>query len=173
MARHMKLDPHTKDPKDPVEMMCRLMVGGSYRVPVGGRSTNSTLSASDIAAAVGLIKNNPARETAMAVAMRADPAQLGKLTNTIYRNVARLVKERKKRWLDMSDPANRWRLRMVVHDAASDLVWPEKRVSYARAAKAAKMRQQDYVVAYKDAKSVLIELLEIGRVEFKRRLWDS
>ena len=167
----MKLDPHTKDPKDPIEMMVRLLVGGSYRVPVGGRSTNSTLSASDIAAAVGLIRNDSARETAMAVAMRAEPGQIAKVANTVYRNVIRVVKERKKRVFDFKNPADRWRLRMVIYDAVNDLVWPEKRISYAKAAKAANMRQQDYIAAYKDAKSVLIEQLELGRKEFKKKLW--
>ena len=41
----------------------------------------------------------------------------------------------------MDDPADRWRMRLVLQDAVNDLVWPERKIAAQDAAKAAKMRK--------------------------------
>lgn len=45
--------------------------------------------------------------------------------------------------LKHDQPADRWRVRLVVHDAVRDLVWLERKVSGGPAAKGARMRKGD------------------------------
>lgn len=74
--------------------------------------------------------------------------------------------------LRMDEPADRWRMRLVLQDAVNDLVCPERRVAAQEAAKAAKMRKADYLRVYGIAVVVLRKALEDGRREFSARLFS-
>ncbi|GEM_PF-1002944 len=75
--------------------------------------------------------------------------------------------------LDLGKPADRWRLRLVIYDAAHELVWPERRQSFAGLAKSAKMRKGNYIKGHKFASAVLQEALHGGRTGFRKALWSA
>ncbi|HHA2634131.1 hypothetical protein [Stenotrophomonas maltophilia] len=158
---------------DVLELLSRLLVGGSYRMPVEGRSTLAPLGSSDIAGAVGYMRNPLEKHTALAVATRMGPASIAKLSLAAYRQVAKEVRAMRPQPLDLGKPADRWRLRLVIYDAAHELVWPERRQPFAGLAKSAKIRKGNYIKAHKCASAVLEEALHGGRKGFRKALWSS
>ncbi len=168
-----RLDPHTKDPRDPLELIARLLVGSSYRVPVAGRSTKGALGSPDIAGAVGFMPEGLEKQAALAVATRAAPREVAALSRAAYRQVVRAVKGMRPRPLDLSKGDDRWRLRIVTFDAANDLVHPESKRPWAVLAKEAKMRRSTYTELHKTATSILQGALNAGRSEFRKRLFQE
>ena len=73
--------------------------------------------------------------------------------------------------LGLDCPADRWRLRLVLQDAADDIVWPKRKRASAEAARAVKMRKGDYLLVYKIAAGTIRQALEDGRREFRIRLF--
>lgn len=173
MARRRTMDPHTKDPRDPIELISRFLVGSSYRVPVEGRSSKNAMQASDVAAAVGYMPNRLMRETSLAVATRAPRPQIARLSLIAYRRVMRAVLQQRPRPLDLARGEDRWRLRLAIYDAAYELVWPERRKPYGELAKLAKMRKDTYIRVHRCATAVLQESLNDARREFGRRLFGN
>jgi hypothetical protein len=172
MQRRRGLAPHS-DERDPLELVARLLVGGSWRVPTEGRSSRPTLQPCDVAGAVGLMRGKLEREAALAVATRAGDAEIARLAARAYRRVMREVVASASRAqaLDLGDGADRWRLRMVIYDAAQELVWPERRPARALAARRAKMRRSDYAEVHRAATSVLQQAVADARSEFGQRLF--
>ncbi|MBU2049646.1 MAG: hypothetical protein KKH61_11790 [Gammaproteobacteria bacterium] len=161
------------DGRDALELLARMLVSGGYRVPTEGRSTLPTLSSADIAAAVGLMRDRVAKDTVVAVATRADGAALARLSLPVYRRVARALRDDPMVRLKQDQPADRWRVRLVIHDAVRDLVWPERRAPAGVAAKAARMRKGDYLRVHRLAYSTLLEALDRGRGEFHQKLFST
>ncbi len=161
--------------RDPLELIARMLVGGSFREPSNGRSSIQTLTSADIAGAVGLMRDPVAKQAAVAVALRGQGVSLASLGRTLARRVMRQIQWDRRHGsgpvLRMDDPADRWRMRLVLQDAVNDLVWPEMKVSAQVAAKAAKMRKGAYLKVYSIAASTLSQSLEDGRKEFKVRLF--
>jgi hypothetical protein len=146
-------------------------VGGSYKVPVEGRSTRPTMDSASIAGAVGYMQDSLEKHTALAVATRASPKQIAALSKMAYRQVVRAVRAMRPQPLDLREAADRWRLRIVVYDATLELVYPEKRRSWAQLAKDAKMRRSAYTEVHKATTSILQGALNSGRTDFSRRLF--
>lgn len=169
--RRAKRDPYTKDARDTLELIAKLLVSTSYRVPVEGTGTKQGLQATDIAAAVGYMENQLARETALAVATRAPAPAVAKLSALAYREVIRAVRQMRPRPLDLHQPADRWRLRIVVYDAAHEMIWPEHRKNFGELARAAKMRKLNYIRTHHVATSVLESALNEGGTELGKRLF--
>lgn len=158
--------------RDPLELIARMVVSGSYRIPTEGRSTTAPLSAADVAGAVGMMQDPVAKQTVLAVALRAEGPQLLQLGRTALRRVLRQYLHAGERApLQMDSPADRWRARLVLQDAVHDLVWPEKRRSSQDAARAVKMRKGAYLAAYRIAAATLQQALEDGRLQFRARLF--
>ncbi|MET0548557.1 MAG: hypothetical protein ABW002_04710 [Xanthomonas sp.] len=162
-----------EDEWDALELLARMLVGGGYRVPVAGRGTKGTLSSGDIAGALAMMGDPLEKATVLAVGTRADAAEVARLAFRSYRRVAGSVLMQRPRSLKLSDPADRWRLRLVIYDAASELVWPEKRRSYAERARAAKMRKAVYIQVHKCATSVMQSALAGGRKSFARAVFAN
>lgn len=174
MARRRdKRDPYTTDPRDPLELISRLLVGSSYRVPVEGTGTKSGLQAVDVAGAVGYMEDPLAGRVSVAVATRAEAPEIARVSAAAYRRVARTIRMLKTRPLTLAEPADRWRLRMVIYDVATELVWPERRRPLKDLAKATKMRLGTYCLVHKVAMAELQSALNEGRRDFARRLWSS
>lgn len=173
MARRgkAKAEPWADEGRDPLELIARLLVGGSYRVPVEGRSTLPPLGSSEIAGAVAFMDNRLEKELALAVATRAPPATIAKLSVLAYAPIADLVQHLRPRPLDLDEPADRWRLRLVIYDATYELVWPERIRTWYELAKAAKMRRSSYCQVHKCATAALQATLNDGRREFHGRLF--
>lgn len=168
-------DTYTTEKRDSLELLARMMVGGGYRQPVEGRASTPGLQAVDIAGAVGFMGKRDAlgRDTAVAVATRADERQLARLTASAYREVVHTVRKLRPAPLDLDKPEDRWRLRLVIFDAAHDLVWPTERVPFAQLAKDAKMRKASYMAVHRCASAVFGEALDSGRSGFKHALWGE
>lgn len=173
MARRQQLDPHTKDPRDPLELMGRLLVGTSYRAPVEGSASSESLKTADVAGAIGLMSNRLEARAAVAVATRAPAAEIARISHTAYRKVLRAVMQRRPRPIDIREPADRWRLRIATYDAMYELVWPEHRRPYRALAKEAKMRVEAYSACHKVATAVLQEAVNNAREEFRFRVFGS
>lgn len=166
------LDPYSTAPRDALELMARMLVSGAYRVPVVGRGTRSGLSQADIAAACGMMRSPVEREIALLVAMRAEKAALAHAVDRVYSRCARAVKlMRPAGVLDLTKPADRWRLRMIVFDAGMELVHPNRRRPYRLLAMDAKMRKSDYMRLHKTVTAELQEMVANARLEFAGRLW--
>lgn len=158
--------------RDPLELIARMVVGGSFRIPTQGRSTAAMLSAADVAGAVGMMRDPVAKQAATAVALRSEGQALVLLGRSAARRVFRICRQMGERApLRMDDPADRWRMRLILQDAVGDLVWPEHKMPAQEAAKSAKMRKAAYLRAYALAFTVLIGALEAGRREFRIRLF--
>ncbi|QBR46114.1 hypothetical protein [Stenotrophomonas indicatrix] len=163
--------------RDPLELIARMLVGGSFREPSNGRSSIQPLTSADIAGAVGLMRDPVAKQAAVAVALRGQGVSLSTLGRTLAKRVMRQIEWERRNGaelaLRMDEPADRWRMRLVLQDAVNDLVWPERRVAAQEAAKAAKMRKSAYLRVYGIASSALSQALEDARAEFSARLFSS
>lgn len=170
MARRREAkDPYTKDARDPLEVIAKFLVGGSYRVPAQG-GKGEPLRASDVAAAVGYMKDPLEQKAVVAVVTRAGKHEIAKLSLLAYRRVIRAVRQMRPMPVDLAIAADRWRVRMAVYDAATELVWPERRRPMKDLAKDSKMRLASYCALHKCASSVLQEALNDGRRDFQRRM---
>lgn len=169
--RRQQRDPYTKDPRDPLELLGRFLVSSSYRVPVEGTGTKAGLQAIDVAGAVGYMEDPLASSVAVAVATRAEKRELARVAAAAYRRVARTLRMLRPQPLKLSSPADRWRLRMVIYDATTELVWPERRRPKRDLAKATKMRLATYCDVHKVATAELQAALNEGREDFSARLW--
>ncbi|KRG43038.1 hypothetical protein [Stenotrophomonas geniculata] len=159
--------------RDPLELIARMVVGGSFRIPTQGRSTAAMLSAADVAGAVGMMRDPVAKQAATAVALRSEGQALVLLGRSAARRVFRMCRAFGDAGpLRLDDPADRWRLRLVLQDAVNDLVWPERKAPSHAAARAAKMRKADYLRVYRLAKSTLDHAVDAGRRDFSRRLFS-
>lgn len=162
--------------RDPLELIARMLVGGSFREPSDGRSSMPPLTSADIAGAVGMMGDALAKQIVLAVALRGQGVSLPALGRSLARRVMRQIqwqgRSGVKPALRMDDPADRWRMRLVLQDAVNDLVWPEGKISAQDAAKAAKMRKGDYLRVYGIAAATLRQSLEDGRKEFTGRVFN-
>lgn len=163
--------------RDPLELIARMLVGGNFREPSEGRSTMPPLAAADIAGAVGMMRDSVAKQAVLAVALRGQGVSLSSLGRFLATRVMRQIQWQRrsgaKPALRMDDPADRWRMRLVLQDAVNDLVWPEGKIAAQDAAKAAKMRKADYLRVYGIAAATLRQALEDGRKEFSGRVFNS
>ncbi len=162
--------------RDPLELIARMLVGGSFREPSDGRSTMPPLTAADIAGAVGMMRDSVAKQAVLAVALRGQGVSLSSLGRSLARRVMRQIQWQRragaKAALRMDSPADRWRMRLVLQDAVNDLVWPEGKIAAQDAAKAAKMRKGEYLRVYGIAAATLRQALEDGRKEFSGRVFN-
>ncbi len=158
---------------DVLEVLSRLLVQSSYRVPTEGKSTRPTLQMTDVAAALGFMRGRLRKEAAIAVVTRAEGAPLARLSAMATPRVRRKLGALRPAPLDLQKPADVWRLRLVVFDAVSDLVWPERRRSFGELARAAKVRKANYLVVHKCATSVLQEALNDAWDALKTRIWGG
>lgn len=172
VVRDRVLVPEPTMQRDPLELIARMLVGGSFRIPTQGCSTRTMMTAADVAGAVGMMRDPVAKQTAIAVVQRAEGEALVALGRSVARRVFRscLVMGGAAP-LRIDDPADRWRMRLVLQDAINDLVWPERKVPAQAAAVAAKMRKAVYLQAYTIASGVLMGALESARQEFGRRIF--
>ncbi|HEY1033991.1 MAG TPA: hypothetical protein VGE09_03305 [Pseudoxanthomonas sp.] len=167
-----KAQPYTDARPDALELMGRMLVGSSYRVPVVGKGTKPGLQATDIAGAAGLMTTRLGREVALAVSTRADRQAVAVVAMHAYGRLARTVlRMRPPRALDLRSAADRWRLRMIAFDAAMELVHPERRQPYQALARASKMRKADYIRVHQAITAELQELMNNASREFGGRLW--
>ena len=154
-----------------------MVVGGSFREPSDGRSTMQPLTSADVAGAVGLMRDPVAKQAVVAVALRGQGVSLASLGRSLTRQVMRQIQWERRNGaapaLRMDEPADRWRMRLVLQDAVNDLVWPERKVVAQEAAKAAKMRKGNYLRVYAIAAAALRQALEDGRQEFSGRLFGQ
>ncbi len=162
--------------RDPLELIARMLVGSSFREPSEGRSTMPPLAAADISGAVGMMRDSVAKQAVLAVVLRGQGVSLSSLGRSLARRVMRQIQWQRrsgaKPALRMDDPADRWRMRLVLQDAVNDLVWPEGKIAAQDAAKAAKMRKGDYLRVYGVAAATLRQALEDGRKEFSGRVFN-
>ena len=175
MARRRPIDRDTFSTERPsaLEMVARIVGTSSYRVPVEGKGTKQVLSTSDITAAVGYMDDALEQQVVMATATRAESPEIARAAVLAYRRVARAVRQRPEQPLDLRKGADRWRLRLVVYDAALHLVWPERRRPMNDLAKAAKMRGRSYRTVYRCASAVLQEVLNNGTASFRAAMWGG
>lgn len=167
----VKKDPFKDERPEPIEIMSRLLVGGSYREPVAGTGTKAGLQAVDIAAGAGFVRARLGREIAIAVATRPDPATLARLVNKAYRRCTRAAMLMRPRALKLDRDAHRWRLRLVIYDAAHELAYPQLHKPFKVLAKDAKMRAHDYARLHKVITAELQQLMNEACREFGYRLW--
>ncbi|TAA12455.1 hypothetical protein EA658_09900 [Pseudoxanthomonas winnipegensis] len=156
-----------------LELLGRLLVGSSYKVPVEGRGSKPGLQPADIAGAVGMMRDPLAREVALAVAQRLDERKCApQIVQMSYARIAYVVARMRPRTLDLREPADCHRLRLVIYDAAAALVCPTKQAPASAHAKAAKMRKDGYLRVHKAATSVLQAVLSEASGQLRRKLFD-
>lgn len=166
-----KRDPYTRDGADALELIARFSGRTSFRVPVEGRGSAPLLMASDVAAAVGMMKDRLARETAVTVVSRPGDHAIARLSLLAYRDVARAVRLQVPRPLDLRKAEDRWRLRMVLFVATRELAYPAAdRPTFATLAKETKMRKATYMLVHRCATHVLEDAYNRARNNFKNLL---
>lgn len=153
-----------------LETLARMLAPSSYRVPNEGRSTRPGMQMTDVAAALGMMRDPLAREVALSVVTRVELHGVARLSLRATPRVARAVRMQRPVPLDLTKPANRWRLRLVTFDAAYELVWPEHRRAYRDLARDAKMRKHTYTVVHRCATHTLQDALNSAREDLRYRL---
>lgn len=173
MARKRPIDRDTYSTErpSPLELVARIVGTSSYRVPLEGKGTKQAMSTSDITAAVGYMEDALERRVVMVTATRAGSEEIARMASLAYRRVVRVLRRQPGQPLDLRNGADRWRLRLVVYDAALHMVWPERRRPMNELAKGAKMRSQNYRTVYHCASSALQEVLNNGTESFRAALW--
>lgn len=174
--RRQRWDPYTKDPKDLLEMLGRLLVGTSFREPVSGGGSNDCgpkcVCAICVAGALGYIKNPLKAELAIAVATRVSQKHIAVVSGKAYRRCAYAIRYMPApRALKLHKAADRWRLRMLVYDVITELVWPEHQRPLGELAKDTKMRKANYARAHRVVKAELQQVLNEARSDFRTRLF--
>lgn len=164
------VSPHT-DERDVLELVARMLVPGGFRPPTEGRSSRPSLQPSDVAAALGTMRGRLERDTAMAVATRANSREIAHLSSKAFRRALVHVSRLRPCPLDLEKGEDRWRLRLVLYDAAHALVWPEWKGQAGEAAQRAKMRKAAYLEVHRVCMAVLHEALDDARRQFGRRLF--
>ncbi|KRG38866.1 hypothetical protein ARC78_15105 [Stenotrophomonas pictorum JCM 9942] len=159
--------------RDPLELLARMLVGGGYKVPVEGRGTVVPLTGADVAGALAYMDDKLAQRAAKAVAIRADGQELAALALLAFDPVQRALEQSRVTGLDMSSAADRHRLRLIIHAAVVEMVWPERKQATAVLARQVKMRGATYVRIHTVALRALEEALHDGRVEFRKRLFGD
>lgn len=162
-----------KDERDALELMARFLVGGGYRVPVAGTGTKPGLLCTDIAGAVGYMRDPLAREIALSVATRADKLAIARVSTRAYHRLCRAVRMMRPPVLKLRNAGDRWRVRMIVYDALTELVNPEQRRPYRELAKDTKMRAANYTRVHQAVTAELQQLMNEAREEFAKRLWGK
>ncbi|EKT4067935.1 hypothetical protein QEG11_003412, partial [Stenotrophomonas maltophilia] len=156
--------------RDPLELIVRMLVGGSFREPSDGRSSMPPLTSADIAGALGMMRDSVAKQAVLAVAPRGQDVSLSSLGRSQAKRMMRQIQWQRRGGAKpaprMDDPADRWRMRLVLQDAVNDLMWPEGKIAAQVAAKAAKMRKGDYLGVHGIAAATLCQALEDGRKEY-------
>ena len=168
---YKKLAMERVETREALELIARMLVGSAYRVPVEGRGSKPLLQSADIAGAIGYMRNPMERRVTVAVAARANDIEIARLGQHAYRAVLRAVRHLRPPPLDLHNPADRWRLRLVIHDAATELVWPERRRPFGALAVSAKMRKHTYIRVHHCASATLEAALNNGSRDFQRRLF--
>lgn len=175
-SRGRQSDRVTPLKRDPLELIARMVVGGSFRESSDGRSTLQFLTSADVAGAVGLMRDPVAKQVVAAVALRGLGVSIASLGRLLAKRVMRQMQWEHKNGhgstLRMDEPADRWRVRLVLEDAFNDLVWPGKKVPATKAAKAVKMRKGAYLSVYAIAADTLSKAVEEGRRDFRKRLFS-
>lgn len=105
------------------------------------------------------MRGTVAKDSLLAVATRADawPA---------CRRVARALRRDPTVTLEHDQSADRWRAHFVIHNAVRGRLWPERKVSAALAAIAARLRKGDYLRVRRLAYSTLLKALENDKANF-------
>lgn len=175
-----KREPFTNGAPDVLELFGRLLVGGSYRVPVEGTGSqgckdNPRCTCSRcIAGAAGYMRLRLGRDVAMAVATRASTTSVARIAGKSYVRCSRALRlMNPPKPLDLRQPADRWKLRMIVYDVLTEMVWPERRRALAAMAKDTKMRTAQYIRAHHLVMAELQEAMNDARREFAHRLWGE
>jgi hypothetical protein len=120
-----------------------------------------------------MMRDPLAKAAALAVALRAEGVDLARFGQLALQRLVRSLHHHDGHVrLRLDSPGDRWRLRLVLQDAADDLVWPERKRPSVEAARAVKMRKGDYLLVYKIAAGTVRQALEDGRREFRIRLFS-
>ena len=170
--RRVPLDPWTKDPRDPLEQLARLAGGGTFRLPVAGRGGVAETTVSDVAGALGLIRNRFAGLVALAVATR-DVAKVGAITTAAFEAVMKRLHDARIPGLNLRDGATRHRVRMTLVSATSELIAPETKKPMKLAAQVIGMRYSTYREVHEVAAAFLSNSLDGARVELRRALFSE
>ena len=165
------LAPYT-DERDPLELVARMSVGGCFRAPSGAAATSINLGQMDIAGALGFMPDKLARETAIAVATRAEGRELVKVVDLAYGRIAEALQLLRPIPMDLDKAENRHRLRLVSFDALHDIVWPEKTQPYWIKAREKKMRLGTYRAAHRCASALFAGAFNEAAYDFERRLFS-
>jgi hypothetical protein len=160
-------DPWTNEPRDPLEMLARL-VGRAASPETRGGGGGIPLADSDLTTALGYCPDKLGAALAMSVAGRT-----GAMLRYILRRAYRRVCQSGGLPIDVHEAANRFRIRIALVDATKALIWPEQRRSMAAASKEAKMRHGAYSALYRHIEGRLEEYLANGRREFCVRMWAA
>jgi hypothetical protein len=159
-------EPFTNEPKGPLELLGALAGQTTYRVPAYQHDTPPPLV---IAGALGMVKNRLGGLLAEGVATR-NAALIAPIVRAAFKRSVHRVANAPPRDMNSKALADRWRMRVVLFDAVSDLMFPERQLSIPEAAKRSKMRRSTYLDLYSIISSELAEQLGYALGEFKKRM---
>jgi hypothetical protein len=141
-ARPRHVTPYEAGQRDPMEMLARLAGMTTFRTPGAGRATvPTTLTTSDIAGALGYVRDPLAQRMARAVACQATDEWPTVQALAVPPLRALLLAKRETRSLVQGH--RKLRVRLVLHVAFHDLVLL-RRPRWRDGALAISMREQDY-----------------------------
>lgn len=149
-----------------IELLARMSVRGSYRIPIEGRSTSPVLRDSDVAGAVGMMRAKLSRALCVAVVCRAGRDEIMPVVTLAHELVCMELARMRQCPFDIHARVDNWRIRLVILDAIHGLIWPHHRISQRERAWNAKMRETDYGRAYRVISAVLHQAQDEGETEF-------
>lgn len=157
--------------RDALELLAMTIVRGGYRVPVESACTKRGLQSTDVACALGYMRDRVPRDVTIAVVTRAQSAEIAQVSLKAYRRLSKAVVATYPEIICLARAADRWKVRVVIYDALTELARPESRRAYRELAKDTKMRAADYARIHKLITAEIQEMLSDTRSAFKQRLW--
>lgn len=149
-----RLDPHTKDRPEPIEIMARMAGRSNFPVPRTPQSSNTiSVTPLDIAHAAASVQDKLGAAVAMAMACQR-PMEWPRVERLGHGYVLHHLRAQR-RYPGIVDGHNTYRARIALYDAFHTLVNPASRMKLNDAAAAAKMRRDHYRYLIRETTALL------------------
>lgn len=166
--RRQPLDPWTKDPKEPIELLARLAGRCTQIMPnMGGKG--EPLPDSELAAALGMMPDKFAATLALAVVSQ-DRQLIGRVVQLGFAAAVDAMQNARGPQIIKHAGADAHRLRMILVDVVGDLISPESKQPAAAMARASRMRKGQYLAAYRVVAAMVEERLSDAAKAFGKQL---
>lgn len=171
LRRRAPLDPFSSEPRDALELVSMMAGSRSIKDPGVGRSTRPGMSALDVAQALACADDDLGELVALAIACQRPDLwpEIERLALPVFRSTL----EMSAKGARMIAGPLRFRSRVVLRSAFTELMNPAQAPTWATLAEQLRMRRDDYVWLHRQAIGLLDRRARVAAGEAKRALFGS